>query len=610
MKRFFVLLLVLLAIAAAVWFGLRGRGPKIALSVSSNSSSVAALLPKETLAFVHVPDVNGTRAAWHETDLYKLWREPAMQDFLQKPMTKAPKTEAVRQKMQELETLQIKDAFLAVLDWEKKDGKLVAGFRFKGSPAEAERILGGWRTRLTKDAPPVKRETVPYQNHQLEVMTHEGVTVATVYEGDWFYAANDLPSLQALLDRVDRRVTDSASTLAADENFLASSKHMPASYEVRAYGRFDKIFEKIAKNLPPEQTQSAQFQLIRQIKSFSAASKIEQGKFRDYTFTAMPQVAGVDKLTRESLGVAARDTFFYSASALNLQSSMNFPAGASLPPAMQRMLKAFSDKDITLETVKNTFGNELGLLGEWMENGRLPAFFATLTVKDGAKAEEIVTQIVNATEQKDAWKQTEKDGVKYFAQRPANPMLPFAPAIGLSPQRIVIGHDVTSMEGLFARSSAKSSALAGEEIFKKSEKLVGDAENAFFYFDTALFYKRLDAAVRPMLIMAAAFMPSAAETVDFGKLPAAETITKHLSPIVMSQRYDKDGYSSESVGPVSVYQAGLGFGAAAGLSAFVYQKQMHPIPASTPVISASPSANDDEQEAEDEPEEDASPTPR
>ena len=30
-------------------------------------------------------------------------------------------------------------------------------------------------------------------------------------------------------------------------------------------------------------------------------------------------------------------------------------------------------------------------------------------------------------------------------------------------------------------------------------------------------------------------MPKVAETVDLGKLPAAEVITKHLSPIVMSQ---------------------------------------------------------------------------
>ena len=66
-----------------------------------------------------------------------------------------------------------------------------------------------------------------------------------------------------------------------------------------------------------------------------------------------------------------------------------------------------------------------------------------------------------------------------------------------------------------------------------------------------------------MLFMGAAFLPAIAETVDFSKLPAPEVITKHLSPIVMSQSYDGDGYIAESVGPVTVYQTVIGAGGSA-----------------------------------------------
>ncbi len=88
----------------------------------------------------------------------------------------------------------------------------------------------------------------------------------------------------------------------------------------------------------------------------------------------------------------------------------------------------------------------------------------------------------------------------------------------------------------------------------------------------ALIYTRVDATLRPMLFMSAAFLPGIADTVDLNKLPAPETITKHLSPIVMSQRYDGDGYISESVGPVTVYQTIVGVGGLGGAAAVLYQQ--------------------------------------
>ena len=81
MKRFLVLLFLGAAAAIGIWYAMRTGG------LRTSSASVTALLPKETTALIHVPDVNGTRAKWHETDLYKLWREPALQDFLQKPLS-------------------------------------------------------------------------------------------------------------------------------------------------------------------------------------------------------------------------------------------------------------------------------------------------------------------------------------------------------------------------------------------------------------------------------------------------------------------------------------------------------------------------------------------
>jgi hypothetical protein len=153
---------------------------------------------------------------------------------------------------------------------------------------------------------------------------------------------------------------------------------------------------------------------------------------------------------------------------------------------------------------------------------------------------------------------------------------------------LVAGADAASVEAAMKRSSNGSSELAASKTFTNAERAVPAAQQAFAYIDPALIYTRVDATLRPMLFMSAAFLPGIADTVDLNKLPAPEIITKHLSPIVMSQRYDGDGYISESVGPVTVYQTIVGVGGLGGAAAALYR---HRPRASEFDPAASPSAS-------------------
>ncbi|MGI9086672.1 MAG: hypothetical protein ACR2HH_02860 [Chthoniobacterales bacterium] len=594
MKRFLLLLLVGAAVAIGIWFAIRSGG------LRTSSASVTALLPKETLALIHVPDVNSTRAKWHETDLYKLWREPAMQDFLQKPLTNAPKANELRQKLQQLDALQIKDAFFAITAFENKQPKMLAGFRFKGSADDAEKVIGQWRARAQLAAPAVKRETIAYAQHQIEVVSHEQLAIATVYDGNWFFAGNDLTSLKALLDRADGRAKDAAGTLTADAGFATAFKHMPMSYAVFAYGRLDQYFARLAATMPQEAAANENVSILRQIRGIAAASTFENGKIRDVLFVAMPKIENTGELTRSSLSLATAESFLYAASFLHLPHQMpdaTKAAANGFPPALQNLMNAFAAKGITLDSWKSAFGAELGVIGDWPQNARLPALFATLPVKDAAKAREIMS-VIAANGDESGWKNSEKDGVQYFTQPPPNPMVPIGPTIALSNQLIVAGLDPISVETAIKRGAA-SSGLGASQSFKSAEALVPAPQNAFAYIDTALFYTRLDAAIRPMLIMAAAFMPAVADSVDLGKLPASDVIARHLSPIVMSQTYQTDGYMTESVGPVSIYQAIVSIGAASVLSSSFYQKHSHPAAHGMPSTMSAPAAVSPTPEADE-----------
>jgi hypothetical protein len=157
---------------------------------------------------------------------------------------------------------------------------------------------------------------------------------------------------------------------------------------------------------------------------------------------------------------------------------------------------------------------------------------------------------------------------------------------------LVAGADPGSVETAMKRSTTGNSDLAASKNFKSAERAVPAAKQTFTYIDPALIYTRVDATFRPMLLMSAAFLPGIADTVDLSKLPAPDIITKHLSPIVMSQSYDGDGYIAESVGPVTVNQTVIGVAGLGAAAAVLYQRQTRGLTSSTvPPAITSPAAS-------------------
>jgi hypothetical protein len=147
--------------------------------------------------------------------------------------------------------------------------------------------------------------------------------IATVYDGDWFFAANDLEALKMLLDRADKRMTDAATTLAKEESFTAAFAKIPAGYAVFAYGRLDRYFAKLATKLPQDGNAADQATMLRQVKNIAGATSFEGGKIRDVLFVTMPKMNDAADLTRSSLSLATAESFLYGASILNLPKQMD-----------------------------------------------------------------------------------------------------------------------------------------------------------------------------------------------------------------------------------------------------------------------------------------------
>jgi hypothetical protein len=175
----------------------------------------------------------------------------------------------------------------------------------------------------------------------------------------------------------------------------------------------------------------------------------------------MPQAAEQAELTRASLALTTSETFLYLATILNLPAASTMPnnappiPGTGLLSGLGRFATQLGNTGITLEDWNSAFGSELGIIGDWPPNARIPALLATLPMKDAAKAEHIAMTITASAVEGSRWAITERDGVRYYSQPPQNPLVPVSPTLALGRERAVLGLDAVSVRGAMERAAAR-----------------------------------------------------------------------------------------------------------------------------------------------------------
>jgi hypothetical protein len=555
------------AAAVAIWYAWR-------ISQRTSGAPISVLLPRETIFLAHLPDFNRTRDQWHHSDLYLLSREPAVQDFLRKPLSKLPKKDAASQTLRDFEQLGPRDAFFALTSIDNNNPKFAGGFRFQGSSEDAERVIGKWRSNFLEKNLGAKREKLQYEHHEIEVVTATPFTLTTAYDRTWFFAATDLAELKAILDRADGRLKNSKVALDADEAYRAAAAHMPSSYAASFYLQPKMLSERIAALRAAIQSPVSPNDrtMLEQVRGISGATSFENGKIHDLLFLEMPELEEHAKITRSSLTLGTKDTVFYLSMLLNVgQKFEALSQAAGVGGAMQKLFQTFSNSGITADDWKAAFGLELGSLADWPSSAHWPSLLITLPVIDATKAGEIV-EAITRSEEDAIWTQTEKNGVRYFSMQSPASLIAVTPTIALSNRTLIAGFNPVSAEEAIKRGGSASSEFSNSQTYKNAAKSVPSPSNFFAYVDTALLYSRLDASLRPMFLLAAAFMPGITDYVNLGKLPAPEVITKHLSPIVSSQRYERDGYIAESVGPLTLDQSAIGLAILSSVGAAAHQK--------------------------------------
>src|SRR6266436_638094 len=395
MKRFVLLVLIAALAAVGILYGLRraDRTPHAA---------VTALLPRGTIALAHFPDFHRTRNEWHQSDLYKLYQEPAVQEFLNKPLSRVPQSDTVSETVSDIEELKLKDAFLAVTSIDNTGPHFAGGFRFHGSQSEAEKIVGKWRSQIVRDAS--AHESLDYEQHKIDIAGAAPNQIATVYDGQWLFASNDLAELKAVLDRADGRAGATAGssgggklTLEGDDTFHAAMAHMPSSYALLFYLQPKALSGTLTSLSNAIGTSAEQSAMVEQIRSICAAPRFDKGKIRNVLFVGMPKAQSDQKLTRSSLALGSADTVLYLATLLNPGRLAGIDQGGlPLGSWLQKVFDVATRAGVSADDWKAAFDLELGSLADWPQSARWPSIITSLRVKDPVRANKIANALTHA----------------------------------------------------------------------------------------------------------------------------------------------------------------------------------------------------------------------
>jgi hypothetical protein len=560
MKRFLLVLLIGIIVLLSLVFVVRQhRIPA--------RSTAPALLPPDTALFVQIPDALKNRETWHQTDLYALYREPTVQEFLSKPTAQVSKQGGLVDVWHEAGTLRMHDAFVATSTFDTL--RFVGGFEFRCNQKEANAVIERWKSRLMAKAPGGQRSTIEYDKHSLDVIT-AGVMIASSFAGNRFLVASNVDDLKTMLDRIDHRIKTPA--LDSDENFRTAMKQMPPDYGWMFYLQPKQFSQKRAalraqngRVLPPDRQT-----ILERVQSFSHAMIFEGKKIRDIEFAAMPRLFD-GKLTRDTLSIASADTFLYIATLLNLQQQIDWAqqsgVNTATAPILQQITGALSATGMTEEDWKRAFGDEISVLADWPAKLRIPTAVATLAVRDSTRARKIARAVADAS----GWESTAIDNVQYFSAPPGGSGLAISPTVAMAERMMIFGLDPASVRRA-AGQQPSASLLTASNSFKAAAKTVPEPQQTFVYLDLATLYSRLDTTLRPILQMTAAFMPGFADRVDVTKLPPVEVVTRHLNPVVAAQSYVGGGYRSESVGTITISQT-IGVAAAAWIGTMALRNE-------------------------------------
>jgi hypothetical protein len=550
MKRVVLPLVGLLILAGAGIYLLRhlARGPQ-----------VATWLPGTTILFADMPDIHRTKERWPRTELAQIINEPEVQAFLARPMGRIPHREALDRWMDDERRIDPEHFFLAVTDWnESAAPSVVAGVSFGGSRQEMDGLVDKLRRKAQETWPEGKSDIEKYGTGEIETFTTASFSAGLAYRGRWLFMATDTAALKAALDRYDGQ--KDPNSLAELPAFTRSLREMPGSADGFFFARPGQLADKadsLALMVNPTADVHAADSL-KEIESVSLGLKLDGAVMRDVTYVAKPEPGGETPLAKDALKLSSTDTMVAVSNRAQIIGDAQMPDPKADPTGVLQLMasyvKIFAGKGLGEQQLEQAFGPESGFVVDWPPGAIIPMPLAMLDVRDAALARKFLDTLATLPIAAGVdFTHEDADGISFYSLPPIGAgLFPLQVTVGLTGKCLIGALSVDAVKEAARRWDNPGTGLDAVEGYKKAAGLVEEPTKSFTYVDTKGIFEKIYG-----LLGWVGLMPHVSEYVDIGKLPAAETISRHLSPIVASGSVKDGGLLVESAGPVTTTQAAV-----------------------------------------------------
>ena len=560
MKRFVLPLVVVVLLA--------GAGIYLQRRVAPHARQVASWLPGGTILFEDMPDLHRTAERWPETALAQIIDEPEVQAFLERPLSEIPHRQELDQRLAQLGRIDPLHFFLAVTDWSGAGApSAIAGLYYSGSRQDLESLVDELRKEVEAAWPAGKPDIEKYGSGEIETFTTPDFSAGLAYRGQWIFIATDAGLLKATLDRFEGQ--KDPNSLAELPAFKKTLEHLPPAPDNLFFLRPALLADKAASLAlmvdPTVDTQQAD--KLKDIESVSVALKLDGEEMRDAAYiikadtAEQPDPADETPLAKDSLKLSTPDTIVAVSSRVHAPPDAQLPDPHSDPTGVLQLLasylKIFADQGLGMQQLGEAFGPESGFLLDWPAGVMIPAPVVMMDVRDAALAKKFLDTLttlpiaagVEFTHQ-------DAGGISYYSLPPTGiGLFPLQVTVGLTGKCVIGALSVDALKQAAKRWDEHGAGLDGTEGFKRATALVAEPTSSFAYVDTKAIFGRVYGLFRGVASMG--FVPHLSNYVDIGKLPAPETITRHLGPMVTSGSVRDGGLLVESAGPVTTSQAVL-----------------------------------------------------
>jgi hypothetical protein len=530
MKRALLLLVVLALLAAGAFFYLSRRG----------LTEGAQLVPADTVFYLAIPDLHRTVSRWPKTALAQIGAEPSVADFLKKPLSSLG-SEGGLEGLNLLLRVDPSRFFLAVTAVRETGGDLVCGFQYSGGKKELDVAMERLYRELGKSSPASKRSTADYNGDTITSFSGGTPVLFSGSHGSWGFLSNSEAALKDSLDRVTGR--SKAPDLASTADFEAVAHHLSKEPDFAWYGKLKPAVDvllAIGKNQQPARVNYKQLAQLEKIKALGGTLRFDGADQKETTFVLYPGSPKMEAIDRSVMEITTPATTFFYECTMDWKTVATDDYFQTLPPAAQEF---FTNAKIDLKQLPQTFGNDFGLAITWPEGAMIPSVLAAMQVKDRQRVEALVDAALVS-----------------FPVQTTGSELHGARVMGFPAAKIqLIDPAIASLTGAELERALTLQPSAGTletaAAFKPAMSAYRESVQAFGYVDSKAMFERIYNQVRPIAIFAGAMSSDLSKVVDVQKLPETEAVSRHLTPIVYTNKQFADGWLIESTGPITLSQA-------------------------------------------------------